>query len=135
MFERIKLRTTTRQELINITDQVKDVVARSGVTDGMCYVYCPHSTAGLTINSYLDPLTPKDITFEVDRIVPTRVDFIHTTDTPSDAAAHIKSTLVGIDEAVFIHDGKLMIGHSQGVLFAEFDGPRDREFYVKVVAD
>jgi secondary thiamine-phosphate synthase enzyme len=135
MFEKVKLRSSTRQELINITERIKDVVAHSGVKDGMCYVYCPHSTAGLTINSYLDPLTPKDITFELDRVVPTRVDFFHTTDTPSDAAAHVKSTLVGIAEALIVHDGSLLIGHSQGVLFAEFDGPRDREFYVKVVAD
>ena len=134
MFEKVKLRSSTRQELINITAQIKDVVARSGVRDGMCYVYCPHSTAGLTINSYLDPLTPRDITFELDRIVPTRVDFFHTGDTPSDAAAHVKSTLAGIDGALIINDGNLLLGHSQGVLFAEFDGPRDREFYVKVVA-
>ncbi len=134
MFEQVQLRTSSRQELVNVTEQVKDIVARSGIKEGVCHVYCPHSTAGLTINSYLDPLTPKDITFELDRLVPTRVDFFHTGDTPSDAAAHIKTSLVGIDQALIVHDGKLLLGHSQGILFAEFDGPRDREFYVKVVA-
>jgi secondary thiamine-phosphate synthase enzyme len=135
MFEKVKLHTTTRQELIGITDTVKDIVQRSGVQEGMCYVYCPHSTAGLTINSPFDPNTWKDLTSELDRVVPTRVDFYHTTDTPSDAAAHVKSTLAGVDAAIIIHEGKLLLGWSQGLLFAEFDGPRDREYYVKVVAD
>lgn len=135
MFEKISLRTTKRQELIAITDQVKEIVARSGVQEGMCFVYCPHSTAGLTINSPFDPNTWKDVTSELDRVVPTRVDFYHATDTPSDAAAHVKSTLSGVDAAIIIHEGKLLLGWSQGLLFAEFDGPRNREYYVKVTAD
>jgi secondary thiamine-phosphate synthase enzyme len=133
MFEKISLRTSSRQELISITDRVKAIVAESGVQEGMCYIYCPHSTAGLTINSPFDPNTWKDVVSEIDRIVPTRVDFFHTGDTPSDAAAHVKSTLVGVDAAVIVHEGKLMLGWSQGLLFAEFDGPRNREYYVKVV--
>ena len=87
MLEKITLRTAARQELVNVTDQVKSIVARSAVTDGMCYVFNPHSTAGLTVNSYLDPNTPKDIVHEIDRLVPTRYDFFHANDTPSDAAA------------------------------------------------
>jgi secondary thiamine-phosphate synthase enzyme len=135
MLEKIPLRTAARQELVNITDQVRAIVEKTGVAEGMCYVYCPHSTAGLLINSYLDPMTPKDITHELDRLVPTRVDFQHVYDTPSDAAGHIKATLVGIHQAVMIHEGKLMLGGSQGILFAEFDGPRNREVFVKVVND
>lgn len=102
MFEKISLRTNARQELIGITDQVKGIVERSGVQEGMCYVYVPHSTAGLTINSPFDPNTWKDLVSEMDRVVPTRVDFYHTTDTPSDAAAHVKSTLSGVDAAIII---------------------------------
>lgn len=133
MFQRLRLRTTNRQELVNISGEVREVVASSGVKEGLCLIFCPHSTAGLVVNSYLDPLTPKDITAEIDRLVPTRVDFFHTVDTPSDAAAHVKAGLVGIQQLLIVHDGKLLLGHSQGILFAEFDGPRDRELYVKVI--
>jgi len=133
MLEKISLRTTTRQELVNVTDQVKQVVSAYGIQEGMCFVYCPHSTAGLVVNSYLDALTLKDITLELDRIVPTRVDFFHTFDTPSDAVGHIKATLVGIDQSFIVHEGKLVLGSSQGILFAEFDGPRNRELFVKVI--
>jgi secondary thiamine-phosphate synthase enzyme len=135
MFELVKFRTASRQELVNVMNQVREILARSGVQEGMLYVYCPHTTAGLLVNSYLDPKTPMDITFELDRIVPTRVDFFHMNDTPSDASGHVKSSLVGVDLSFIVHEGKLMLGHSQGILFAEFDGPRDREVYVKVVAD
>lgn len=135
MFKSVHFRTPERQVLVNIMDDVKAAVTESGVQEGMCYIYCPHTTAGLVVNSYLDPMTPKDITAELDRIVPTRVDFFHTVDTPSDAAGHIKSTLVGIDLTFIIHEGKLMLGSSQGILFAEFDGPRDRQVYVKVIQD
>jgi secondary thiamine-phosphate synthase enzyme len=135
MFDRVKFRTSARQELVNVMNQVKEILSKSNVQEGMCYVYCPHTTAGLVVNSYLDPNTPKDITFEIDRIVPTRVDFFHMNDTPSDASGHVKSSLVGVDLSFIVHEGKLMLGHSQGILFAEFDGPRDREVYVKVVAD
>lgn len=133
MFQRLRLRTTTRQELVNVSDEVRQVVESSGVKEGVCLVFCPHSTAGLVVNSYLDPLTPKDIAVEIDRLVPTRIDFFHTVDTPSDAAAHIKASLVGVQQLLIVHDGKLLLGHSQGILFVEFDGPRDRELYVKVI--
>jgi secondary thiamine-phosphate synthase enzyme len=85
------------------------------------------------VNSYLDPKTPKDIITEIDRLIPTRLDFFHTVDTPSDAAGHVKSSLVGIHQLFIIHEGELVLGHSQGILFAEFDGPRNRELYIKVI--
>lgn len=117
-----------------MSDEVRQVVEASGAREGLCCVYCPHSTAGLVINSHLDPLTPRDISSELDRLVPTRVDFYHTFDTPSDAAAHVKASLVGTQQTIPLHEGKLMLGHSQGILFAEFDGPRDREVYVTILA-
>lgn len=132
MFQKVSFRTSARQELVNIMDQVKQAVADSGVAEGTCVVYCPHTTAGLVVNSYLDPSTAKDITFELDRIVPTRVDFFHVFDTPSDAAGHVKATLTGIHQLFIIHESKLQLGGSQGILFAEFDGPRDRQVFVKI---
>lgn len=134
MFTTLAFHTDTRQTLVNLTEEVKQFVAQTGVTDGTCLVYCPHSTAGLVVNSYLDPRTPQDIIHELDRMVPTRVDFYHQFDTPSDASAHVKATLTGTHVNIIIHEGKLLLGHSQGILFAEFDGPRDRTLYVKVTA-
>ena len=133
MFETLSFRTTTSQETINLDERVRAVVAASGVAEGICHIYCPHSTAGLTINSALDSKTSQDILFEMNRLVPTRVDFFHTFDTPTDAAAHVKSTLTGVYVTCLIHEGRLMLGHSQSILFAEYDGPRNRQVYVKVV--
>lgn len=134
MFQTLSFRTTASQELVNLDEQVRAVVAASSVEEGVCYIYCPHSTAGLTINSALDSRTSQDILFDMNRLVPTRVDFFHTFDTPTDAAGHVKSTLTGVHLTCLIHAGKLMLGHSQSILFAEFDGPRNRQVYVKVVA-
>jgi secondary thiamine-phosphate synthase enzyme len=132
--QKISFRTTQRQELVNVAEEVQAVVTESGEKSGVCYVYCPHTTGGIVVNSYRDPNTPKDITHELDRLVPTRVDFFHINDTPSDAAAHVKSSLVGISQVFIIDQGRLVLGHSQGILFSEFDGPRDRHVFVKVVA-
>ena len=134
MLETIHFKTEERQVLVNVMDEVKEVVRKSGVKEGLCYVYCPHTTAGLVVNSYMDPNTPKDILNEIDRLIPTKVDFLHTFDTPSDAAGHVKSSLLNIELTFIINDGELLLGHSQGILFAEFDGPRNREVHVKVVA-
>lgn len=134
MFKTIKLETTERQSLVLLTDEVRRVVRESGVTEGVCLVFCPHTTAGLTINSYLDPATPLDIRNELDRLVPTRVDFLHTFDTPSDAAGHIKTTLAGHQLTLIVSAGELVLGFSQGLFFCEFDGPRSRQVHVKVFA-
>jgi secondary thiamine-phosphate synthase enzyme len=134
MLETIHFKTEERQVLVNIMNEIKDVVRKSGVKEGLCCVYCPHTTAGLVVNSYMDPNTPKDILNEIDRLIPTKVDFLHTFDTPSDAAGHVKSSLLNIELTFIINDGELLLGHSQGILFAEFDGPRNREVHVKVVA-
>ncbi len=134
-FQTLSLETPERQALVVITEEVRRVVRESGVAEGLCVVFCPHTTAGLTINSALDPATALDLRYELDRIVPTRVDFIHTFDTPSDAAGHIKAMLVGSQLTLIVHDGALVLGSAQGVFLCEFDGPRRRQVHVKVVAD
>jgi secondary thiamine-phosphate synthase enzyme len=133
--EVIKFSTAKRHDWVDLTDQVKTYVKNTGVNQGLCLVYNPHSTGGLFINSYLDPNTPEDIMDEIDRLVPTRFDFHHQFDTPTDAAGHVKSALMGMEATFIIHDGELMLGHSQGIIFAEFDGPRDRKLLVKVISD
>jgi secondary thiamine-phosphate synthase enzyme len=134
MFSTIPVQTQARQELCLITDAVKQAVAESGIRDGLCVLFCPHTTAALTINSYLDKDTAVDLQDEIDRLVPTRTNFKHIFDTPGDAAGHIKSSLTGIQLTLIVHDGALVIGESQGIFFWEFDGPRKRRVHVKIMA-
>ncbi len=135
MIKEIPFKTHQQQTWINLLDEVNAIVAESGVQEGLCIVHNPHTTGGLFINSYLDPNTPEDIMHEWDRLIPTRFDFFHQNDTPTDASAHVKSALMGISCTLIVHKGALLLGHSQGVVFAEFDGPRDRKLIIKVVAD
>ncbi len=134
MFQKLNLKTTKRQELVVITDQVQQVITDSEVKSGVCVLFCPHTTAGLTINSYLDPATAMDLVNEIDRLIPTRTDFVHIFDTPSDAAGHIKASLISGQYTIIIDQGKLQIGGSQGIMFWEFDGPRNRQVFVKIIA-
>ena len=113
--------------------QVQGAIDESGVQAGLCAIVVPHTTAGITINSGLDPATPNDILADLKRLVPTRVDFEHQYDTPADAAGHIKATLVGHSLTLVIEGGKLLLGHSQSVMFYEFDGPRERRVQVKIL--
>jgi secondary thiamine-phosphate synthase enzyme len=118
------------QELIPISDQVREALAASGLANGLCTVFCPHTTGGLTLNSPLDPTTAQDLQEELDRLVPTRTNFHHQFDTPADAAAHVKGALVGHSVTVPVVDGQLDLGWSQGIFFCEFDGPRSRQVRV-----
>ena len=130
----ISVETVKGDSLTDITARVEEVVRNSGIDSGLCFIFVPHTTAGITINSIHDPLTSSDIVDEVRRIVPTRTDFNHIFDTPADAAGHIKSTLIGHSEVVFIEEGALVLGGAQGVFFYDFDGPRKRRVLVKILA-
>lgn len=127
--------TTKYNEVYDITKTVKEAVEDSGVKEGICIVHNMHSTAGLAVFSPWDPAGFADLDDEIRRLVPTRIDFKHQHDTPQDAAGHIKSALLGVTLTLIVHDGKLLTGGSQGLYFLEFDGPRNREFYVKVIGD
>ncbi|KPL84367.1 secondary thiamine-phosphate synthase enzyme [Thermanaerothrix daxensis] len=135
MFTKVQVATTFREGLINITESIREVVRTSGIKEGVCVLYVPHTTAAITLNSCLDPATLQDLTEELHRLVPTRVDFHHTYDTPADAAGHIKSTLVGHSLMLLITQGEIALGGSQSILFFEFDGPRQREVWVRVIRD
>ncbi len=134
MFTTIKVPTERRQELRLVTEAVQQAVAASGVQEGICLIFCPHTTAGVTINSYLDPATAADLQAEIDRLVPTRLDFTHIFDTPSDAAGHIKASLIGSHLMLIVHEGKAVLGGSQGIFFWEYDGPRARQLQLKIIA-
>lgn len=135
MFKEIKVSTEKSECLINITEQLQEAVMESNVREGICVVFVPHTTAAITINSCLDSMTLEDIASEMHRLIPTRVDFHHNYDTPSDAAGHVKSVLVGNSLSLIIKDGHLLLGSSQSVLFFEFDGPRKRKVQLQIMAD
>ena len=135
MHETIYVDTPKGDSLTNISDQVQGIIEQRGVQSGTCLLVVPHTTAAITINSYLDPNTAVDIVTDVRRIVPTRTDFTHIFDTPADAAGHIKASLIGNSETVFIEEGKLLLGFSQGLFLFDFDGPRRRKVFVKIIED
>ncbi len=134
MLKELIVETPAGESLVDITAQVKELVAESGVPAGICALIVPHTTASLTLNSSMDSTTLDDIVADLKRLVPTRVDFAHQYDTPADAAAHIKATLVGNSITLAIDGGELLVGWSQFILFYEFDGPRKRTVQVKIVA-
>ena len=126
----IKFETKNSHELVDLRDQINELLAEKEIQSGICYVYTPHTTGGMVVSSFWGD-TLNDLMVETKKMVPTRLDFFHTIDTPLDAAGHIKSALFGVSDFFFIEEGELVLGHAQGILFFEFDGPREREVYVK----
>ena len=127
---RIDLPTDTPTQMLSITERVQRVVADSGVAEGVCHVFVPHTTAAVTINESADPMVAHDVLAVVDRIIPfTDPAYRHG---EGNSAAHIKAILVGSSETILVHDTRLVLGTWQGVFFCEFDGPRQRHFFVRV---
>lgn len=126
------VRTNRRSEFINITREVENLVHESGVTDGLCVVYVPHTTAAVTINEGADPDVPGDIIMELDKRIPWSDGYAHG---EGNSAAHIKTSLVGPSETIIIQNGKLRLGTWQKVFFCEFDGPRTRRVWVKIMGE
>ena len=116
--------------MLNIDSQVSEAVRKSGVSDGICLVYVPHTTAGVTINENADPDVVRDIIMEMNKMAPYNDHYRHS---EGNSAAHIKSSLFSASITLIVHDGQLLQGVWQSVFFCEFDGPRSRRFYVKVV--
>ena len=133
MSHTISVATPKGDSMNLITDEVQEIVRNSGIQSGVCFLVIPHTTAAITINSYLDVATMQDIVEDVRRLVPTRTDFHHIFDTPADAAGHIKATLIGNSEKVLVENGELVLGHSQGLFLYDFDGPRQRRVLVKIL--
>jgi secondary thiamine-phosphate synthase enzyme len=128
----LHVRTTRRTELRDVTEQIAAAVRESGCPDGVCHLYVPHTTAGVTINEGYDPAVAQDIAAEFDRLVPRLMNSAHA---EGNSDSHMKAALVGSTETVWIVAGKLALGRWQRVFFAEFDGPRSRELRVKIVPD
>ncbi len=130
MSDLIEVRTPAHACLVDITGQVERFVSRSGIEEGLCCIFVPHTTAGVTINENADPTVRTDILKELDKIVPWRDDYDHS---EGNAAAHIKSSLIGCSQVVFVSGGSLRLGTWQGIFLAEFDGPRARKVWLKLI--
>jgi secondary thiamine-phosphate synthase enzyme len=124
------VRTDKHTQMKDITRQVQDAVRQSGVTDGLCMVFIPHTTAAVTINENADPDVVRDLNMELDKIVPWEDGYHHI---EGNSAAHLKSSLVGASEHIIIEGGRLLLGTWQGVYFCEYDGPRHRKAIVKII--
>ena len=122
--------TSTQTEFIDITRSVQEAVKKAGVKDGICIIFIPHTTAAVTINENADPSVIHDILMELNKIVPFKDQYHHM---EGNSPAHIKTSLVGCSEIVFVESGRLALGTWQGIFFCEFDGPRNRKVHVKVI--
>jgi secondary thiamine-phosphate synthase enzyme len=116
--------------MIDITREVKNLVRESGVQNGICVVYVPHTTAGITINENADPDVIRDFLMEINKIIPLSDGYHHS---EGNSAAHIKSSMMGFSQTIIIEDGRLLMGTWQGIYFMEFDGPRIRKIHVKII--
>jgi secondary thiamine-phosphate synthase enzyme len=125
------VKTRARNEMVEITDDVRSVIQSSGVREGLCVVYCPHTTAAITINENADPDVVHDLLLWYNRTVPHQQSGFRHAEGNSDS--HIKSTLVGQSVTVIVHDAAPVLGRWQGIFFCEFDGPRTRTVHVQVV--
>ncbi len=127
----IEIRTRAREEMIEITTKVAEIVAERGVNSGLCVVFTPHTTAAVTINENADPDVKSDLLMAMRGAVPDSLPYTHG---EGNSPAHVKASLVGSSASVIIEDGQLRLGAWQGIQFCEFDGPRTRQVWVKIIA-
>jgi secondary thiamine-phosphate synthase enzyme len=130
MFTTLELKTNSQTEFLDITNLIRDLVSQSEITDGLCQIFIPHTTAAVTINENADPTVKKDMLKELNKIIPFDDNYQHF---EGNSAAHIKSSIIGPALAVIIQKGQLMLGTWQGIFFCEFDGPRRRKIWIKVM--
>lgn len=132
MVEKIKVSSNKRCQLIDITPEIKKIIEKERLKNGIVHIYCPHTTAGITINENYDPSVKDDIVETLSKLIPYRSAYSHT---EGNADAHIKASIVGSSRTVFVENSKLQLGTWQGIFFCEFDGPRTREVWLKITKD
>jgi secondary thiamine-phosphate synthase enzyme len=128
--EKITIQTRKRNDFVEITDRIEDIVKSKNVKSGICFIFVPHTTCGLTINENADISVRKDIIDKLSEIVPEDGDYSHM---EGNSDSHIKSTIVGHSLSIFIENNSLQLGTWQGIFLCEFDGPRTREVWVKII--
>ncbi len=126
----IAVRTTNHTQFVNIDREVEKAIAESGVKDGICHVFVPHTTAGVTINENADPDVTADIIHALERTVPWKGNYAHS---EGNAAAHVKASMMGFSQTVPIRSGRLAFGTWQSLYFCEFDGPRTRKIWIQCI--
>jgi secondary thiamine-phosphate synthase enzyme len=130
MLKELSIKSIRRVELINITDRVKNYIREEGINNGIAVIFTPHTTAGITINEDADPDVISDIINEINKIIPFSDGYQHF---EGNSAAHIKSSFFGASETVIIENNELLLGRWQGIYFCEFDGPRTRKVFIKII--
>ena len=130
--ETLRVKTTRRTQLLDVTQAVERVVAEAGLVTGVCYVFVPHTTAGVMINEHADPDVATDLEGVFDRLVPHSGPYRHA---EGNTDSHAKAVMAGASQVIFVEKGKLAMGTWQGIFLCEFDGPRERKIWVKVVDD
>ena len=132
-FEELRIKTPSREVLLDISNEIHKVVNKLGINEGVCRIFVPHTTAGITINENADPAVMKDIINFLSKLVPQSggmgYSFRHM---EGNSDAHVKCSLIGHSVDILVHDGRLMLGTWQGIMLAEFDGPRSRKIYVQI---
>lgn len=126
------VRTDKRNQFLDISDTIRDLVSQSAVTEGSVEIFVPHTTAAVTINENADPTVQSDILDHLEKLIPRSERFRHS---EGNSDSHIKASLIGSRLSIFISSGKLVLGTWQGIYFCEFDGPRSRKLIVKIIPD
>lgn len=132
MLVKLSVSTSQHTQMVDITRLVQKAVADSGIREGICTVYIPHTTAAVTINENADPDVVRDFTTEINKIVPWEDGYRHM---EGNSAAHLKASMIGFSQQIIIAEGRLLLGTWQGIWFCEYDGPRRRSVYVKLMGD
>lgn len=130
MITELEIKTRARSEMFDITSEIRKIAKDSGIKEGICYLYVPHTTAGITINEDADPDVARDIIDTLERIVPWDGSYRHS---EGNSAAHIKASLMGPSKSIPIENGEILLGRWQGIFFCEFDGPRTRKVILKLL--
>jgi len=130
MLKEITIQTNTQTQILDITAQVQKVVGESGIAEGLCCVFVPHTTAGVTINENADPSVKQDIVMELNKVIPFDDNYSHL---EGNSAAHIKASIIGSSVNIPVKNNNLLLGTWQGICFCEFDGPRTRKYFVKII--
>lgn len=129
--EKILVSTRKRNDFIEITDKIQEILKKRNIKDGICFLYVPHTTCGLTINENADISVRRDIIEKLSQLIPENNNYFHT---EGNSDSHIKSSIIGHSLTIFIEDGNLELGTWQGIFLCEFDGPRTRQVWVKFIS-
>lgn len=132
MIQTLQVKTTQQTEFIEITRGVQEAVKKTGIENGLCILFVPHTTAAITINEHADPSVSRDILMELNKMVPGNDRYQHL---EGNSPAHIKSSLLGCSQMVPVEKGRLALGTWQGIFFCEFDGPRSRKVHIQVISE